>query len=46
MSIWISSLDQIKTAKKEIGTILWEFLQELWPSNISVVLNRGEIVFK
>ncbi|XP_060072266.1 uncharacterized protein LOC132552143 [Ylistrum balloti] len=44
MSVWISNIKQIEKARMELGDICWNFMQEVWPSNISLVLNRGEWV--
>jgi len=41
MSVWLSNLIQIQTAEDEFGPILWDFLKEIWPSNISAVVTRG-----
>jgi len=41
MSVWLSNLSQIQTAEEEFGPILWDFLKEIWPSNISAVVKRG-----
>ncbi|KAK3091651.1 hypothetical protein FSP39_021573 [Pinctada imbricata] len=42
MSIWISDTKQIESAKEQLGSILWDFMHEVWPSNISLVVPRGE----
>lgn len=44
MSVWLSNLRQIQTAEEEFGPILWDLLKEIWPSNISAVVKRGEWV--
>lgn len=44
MSVWISNTKQIENARTELGDVCWNFMQEVWPSNISLVLNRGEWV--
>ena len=41
MSVWLSNLNQIHAAKPEFGPLLWDFLTEIWPSNISAVVKRG-----
>lgn len=41
MSLWISNFRQIEAAKNEFSSLLWDFLQEIWPSNVSAVLKRG-----
>ncbi|XP_033737262.1 uncharacterized protein LOC117325260 [Pecten maximus] len=44
MSVWISNLKQIENARADLGDVCWRFMQEVWPSNISLVLNKGEWV--
>ncbi|XP_063794612.1 uncharacterized protein LOC134949825 [Pseudophryne corroboree] len=41
MSLWISSLDQLKAAKHLFSPLLWDFMQAAWPSSISLVIPRG-----
>ncbi|CAN2389669.1 Telomere recombination [Pristimantis euphronides] len=41
MSLWISSLDQLKPAKHLINPLLWDFMEAAWPSSISLVIPRG-----
>lgn len=41
MSLWISNFRQIEAAKNEFSSLLWDFLHEIWPSNVSAVLKRG-----
>ncbi|XP_030065503.1 uncharacterized protein LOC115474257 [Microcaecilia unicolor] len=42
MSLWISSLKQLEPAKHLFSPLLWDFMQEAWPSSISLVIPRGE----
>ncbi|XP_048761488.1 uncharacterized protein LOC125670400 isoform X2 [Ostrea edulis] len=44
MSVWISNFRQIEAARQEFGPLLWDFLHEIWPSNVSAVVKRGEWV--
>ncbi|OWF46190.1 uncharacterized protein LOC110456033 [Mizuhopecten yessoensis] len=44
MSVWISNIKQIEKARAELGDVCWNFMQEVWPSNISLVLKKGEWV--
>uniref|UniRef100_A0A8W8NIF6 Threonylcarbamoyl-AMP synthase n=1 Tax=Magallana gigas TaxID=29159 RepID=A0A8W8NIF6_MAGGI len=44
MSLWISNFRQIEAAKNEFSSLLWDFLHEIWPSNVSAVLKRGDWV--
>ncbi|XP_061181071.1 uncharacterized protein LOC133189689 [Saccostrea echinata] len=44
MSVWISNFKQIEVARHEFSSLLWDFLHEIWPSNVSVVVKRGEWV--
>ncbi|XP_061181762.1 uncharacterized protein LOC133190266 [Saccostrea echinata] len=44
MSLWISNFKQIEAARHEFSSLLWDFLHEIWPSNVSVVVKRGEWV--
>ncbi|XP_019618439.1 PREDICTED: uncharacterized protein LOC109465523 [Branchiostoma belcheri] len=41
MSIWISQLSQLEPARQEFGPLLWDFMKEVWPSSISLVIKRG-----
>ncbi|CAH1265558.1 YRDC [Branchiostoma lanceolatum] len=41
MSIWISQLSQLEPAREEFGPLLWDFMKEVWPSSISLVIKRG-----
>ncbi|XP_075042127.1 uncharacterized protein LOC142101616 [Mixophyes fleayi] len=41
MSLWISSLEQLKAAKHLFSPLLWDFMQAAWPSSISLVIPRG-----
>ncbi|XP_019618468.1 PREDICTED: uncharacterized protein LOC109465551 [Branchiostoma belcheri] len=41
MSIWISQLNQLEPARQEFGPLLWDFMKEVWPSSISLVIKRG-----
>lgn len=45
MSLWISNFRQIEAAKNEFSSLLWDFLHEIWPSNVSAVLKRGTSKF-
>ncbi|XP_072287104.1 uncharacterized protein [Pyxicephalus adspersus] len=41
MSLWISSLQQLKPAKHLFSSLLWDFMEAAWPSSISLVIPRG-----
>ncbi|XP_044124506.1 uncharacterized protein LOC122919503 isoform X2 [Bufo gargarizans] len=41
MSLWISSLQQLKSAKHLLSPLLWDFMEAAWPSSISLVIPRG-----
>ncbi|KAG9471246.1 hypothetical protein GDO78_015362, partial [Eleutherodactylus coqui] len=41
MSLWISSLEQLKPAKHLLSPLLWDFMEAAWPSSISLVIPRG-----
>ncbi|KAM3912037.1 uncharacterized protein RB166_020507 [Leptodactylus fuscus] len=41
MSLWISSLDQLKPAKHLLSPLIWDFMEAAWPSSISLVIPRG-----
>ncbi|XP_040262246.1 uncharacterized protein LOC120978076 [Bufo bufo] len=41
MSLWISSLQQLKPAKHLLSPLLWDFMEAAWPSSISLVIPRG-----
>ncbi|XP_018429930.1 PREDICTED: uncharacterized protein LOC108802572 [Nanorana parkeri] len=41
MSLWISSLEQLKPAKHLFSPLLWDFMEAAWPSSISLVIPRG-----
>nr|AAI69842.1 Unknown (protein for MGC:196569) [Xenopus laevis] len=41
MSLWISSLEQLASAKHLFSPLLWDFMQKAWPSSISLVIPRG-----
>ncbi|XP_073493989.1 uncharacterized protein [Phyllobates terribilis] len=41
MSLWISSLQQLKPAKHLLNPLLWDFMEAAWPSSISLVIPRG-----
>lgn len=45
MSLWISNFRQIEAAKNEFSSLLWDFLHEIWPSNVSAVLKRGTLKY-
>lgn len=40
--MWISNTDQLSEAKEALGQLTWDFMNELWPSNVSLVLKKGE----
>ncbi|XP_055499736.1 uncharacterized protein si:ch211-153b23.4 [Leucoraja erinacea] len=42
MSLWISSLAQLEPVKHLLNPLLWDFMQAVWPSSISLVIPRGE----
>ncbi|XP_069065373.1 uncharacterized protein [Pleurodeles waltl] len=42
MSIWISSLKQLEPARHLFSPLLWDFMQVAWPSQMSLVIPRGE----
>ncbi|XP_072126747.1 uncharacterized protein [Mobula birostris] len=42
MSLWISSLSQLEPVKHLLNPLLWDFMQTVWPSSISLVIPRGE----
>ncbi|XP_072914367.1 uncharacterized protein [Hemitrygon akajei] len=42
MSLWISNLSQLEPAKHLLNPLLWDFMQTVWPSSISLVIPRGE----
>ncbi|XP_067853100.1 uncharacterized protein si:ch211-153b23.4 [Heptranchias perlo] len=42
MSLWISNLAQLEPAKHLLNPLLWDFMQTVWPSSISLVIPRGE----
>ncbi|XP_060105118.1 uncharacterized protein LOC132578983 [Heteronotia binoei] len=44
MSLWISSLKQLESAKHLFSPVLWDFMDAAWPSPISLVIPRGEWV--
>ncbi|XP_075692747.1 uncharacterized protein LOC142659985 [Rhinoderma darwinii] len=41
MSLWISTLEQLKPAKHLLSPLLWDFMEAAWPSSISLVIPRG-----
>lgn len=41
MSLWISTLQQLKPAKHLLDPLLWDFMEAAWPSSISLVIPRG-----
>uniref|UniRef100_UPI00398E700B uncharacterized protein n=1 Tax=Pristiophorus japonicus TaxID=55135 RepID=UPI00398E700B len=41
MSLWISNLAQLEPAKHLLDPLLWDFMQAVWPSSISLVIPRG-----
>ncbi|XP_038632140.1 uncharacterized protein si:ch211-153b23.4 [Scyliorhinus canicula] len=42
MSLWISNVAQLEPAKHTLNPLLWDFMQKVWPSSISLVIPRGE----
>ncbi|XP_069068157.1 uncharacterized protein [Pleurodeles waltl] len=42
MSIWISNLKQLEPARHLFSPLLWDFMQAVWPSQISLVITRGD----
>ncbi|XP_069752270.1 uncharacterized protein [Narcine bancroftii] len=42
MSLWISSLAQLEPVKHLLNPLLWDFMQIIWPSSVSLVIPRGE----
>ncbi|XP_067904079.1 uncharacterized protein [Heterodontus francisci] len=42
MSLWISNVAQLEPAKHLLNPLLWDFMQRVWPSSISLVIPRGE----
>ncbi|ESO94486.1 hypothetical protein LOTGIDRAFT_189186, partial [Lottia gigantea] len=41
MSMWISKREQLSAGKEEFGELLWDLMQEVWPSTISLVIKKG-----
>lgn len=46
MSMWISNLKQIEAGRELFGELTWAFMKEVWPSTISLVVNKGKIEFR
>ncbi|XP_043560595.1 uncharacterized protein si:ch211-153b23.4 [Chiloscyllium plagiosum] len=42
MSLWISNVAQLEPAKHLLSPLLWDLMQKVWPSSISLVIPRGE----
>ncbi|XP_048461277.1 uncharacterized protein si:ch211-153b23.4 [Rhincodon typus] len=42
MSLWISNVTQLEPAKHLLSPLLWDLMQKVWPSSISLVIPRGE----
>nr|XP_033802550.1 uncharacterized protein LOC117361400 isoform X2 [Geotrypetes seraphini] len=42
MSLWISSLEQLKPVKRFFSPLLWDFMEAVWPSSVSMVLHKGQ----
>ncbi|XP_078403195.1 uncharacterized protein LOC144683736 isoform X1 [Cetorhinus maximus] len=42
MSLWISNVAQLEPAKHLLNPLLWDFMEKVWPSPISLVIPRGE----
>ncbi|XP_050402013.1 uncharacterized protein LOC126818585 [Patella vulgata] len=41
MSMWISKREQLEAGREEFGELLWDFMKEVWPSTISLVVKKG-----
>ncbi|XP_048255486.1 uncharacterized protein LOC124112776 [Haliotis rufescens] len=41
MSMWISRRDQIAAGRPLFGELLWDFMEEIWPGTVSLVLPKG-----
>ncbi|XP_030065937.1 uncharacterized protein LOC115474561 [Microcaecilia unicolor] len=42
MSLWISNLKQLKPVKHFFSPLLWGFMEAVWPSSISLVIQKGK----
>ncbi|GAB1605836.1 hypothetical protein Ahia01_000865900 [Argonauta hians] len=41
MSMWISNVNQLAAGREQFGEMLWAFMNAVWPSTISCVVNKG-----
>lgn len=41
MSMWISRVEQLEEGRGLFGELVWAFMNEIWPSTVSLVIPKG-----
>lgn len=42
MSMWISRVSQLDEGRELFGELVWAFMNEIWPSTVSLVIPKGQ----